>query len=107
MCVCVCVCLIVDVIRHVRVMIIMICGDFNCVLDNDAHIISGEKQAEGTVVKFNTILNKCDLHGTWRLCNPNNRDYTWSKRTPFVARRLDYIFLKIQVKLTKPLIVTV
>ena len=43
-------------------------------------------------MKFNTILNECHLHGTWRLCNPDNRDYTWSKRTSFVARRLDYIF---------------
>ena len=46
-----------DVIRDVRVDDIMICDDFNCVLDNGADIISGKKHAERTVVKFNTILN--------------------------------------------------
>ena len=41
-------------------------------------------------MKFNTILNECGLHDIWRLFNPDHREYTWSKRTPFVARWLDY-----------------
>ena len=65
-----------DVIRDVRVNDTVICGDFNCVLNNDADIISGKKHAECTVVKFNTVLNECDLHDTWRLFNPDHREYT-------------------------------
>lgn len=77
---------LVDVIRAVRVDGIVICGDFNCMLDSDADIISVEKHVERTVVKFNTILNECGLHDTWRLFNHDHREYTWAKRTPFVTR---------------------
>ena len=78
-------------IRDVRVNDIVICGNFNCVLENNCDIISGEKHAESTALKLNTVLHDCDLHNTLRLFNPDCRQYTWSRRTPFVARRLDYI----------------
>ena len=70
---------LVEVIRDVHVNDIndvVICGDFNCVLDNDCDIISGEKLAESTVSKFYTVLHDCDLYDTWRLFNPDCREYT-------------------------------
>ena len=35
---------------------IVLCEDFNCVLNNDSDIISGENDAQGTVTKFNENL---------------------------------------------------
>ena len=47
-------------------------------------------KGQGTITKFN-VLNECNLFDTWRLLNPDIKEYTRSKRNPFVARRLDYI----------------
>ena len=55
---------------------IVLCGDFNCVLNNDSDIISGENHAQGTVTKFNDVLNECNLFDTWRLFNPDIKEYT-------------------------------
>ena len=44
-----------------------------------------------SVKKFNEILTDFDLYDTWRQFNRDSKDFTWSKRTPFAARRLDYI----------------
>jgi exonuclease III len=70
----------------------IICGDFNCVADNVSDIISGEKHVEASVEQFNDALNACDLIDTWRIFHPDSKEFTWSKRNPFVARRIDYIF---------------
>ena len=43
------------------------------------------------VLKFNDLLSDCDLHDTWRLFHPEDKEYTWCKKNPFVARRLDCI----------------
>ena len=40
---------------------LVLCGDFNCVVNNDSDIISGENHARGTVTKFNDVLNECNL----------------------------------------------
>ena len=37
------------------------------------------------------ILNT-DLNDVWRLQHEDQREYTWSRNNPFIARRLDYIF---------------
>ena len=65
---------------------ILVCGDLNCVLKNDLGIISGETHAERV-----ELLSDCDLHDTWRLFQPEGKEYTWCNRNPFVATRLDYI----------------
>ena len=71
---------------------IVLCGDFNCVLNNDSDISSGENDAQGTVTKFNDVLNECNLFDTWRLFNPDIKEYTWSKRNPFAAKRFGLYF---------------
>ena len=53
-----------DVINSLHVDHVVMAGDFNCVLDNDMDIISGEKHADNTVSTFNAVLNECDFHDT-------------------------------------------
>ena len=70
---------------------IIVCGDFNLVSDNKLDIIAGEIHDEVLVKKFYNLREKYSLSDTWRLKNPRNKDFTWSRPTPFTARRLDYI----------------
>ena len=72
---------------------IILCGDFNCVMDNKKDIVAGEIHNEETVESLNNMINTCDLYDTWRLFNENTKEYTWSRKKDFVARRLDYIFV--------------
>ena len=54
-------------------------------------IISGANDVQGTVTKFN-VLNDCNLFDTWRLCNPDIKEYTRSKINPFAAKRFGFYF---------------
>ena len=70
---------------------VLVCGDFNTVLDNKHDIISGEHHSTSDISLFDSLKNEHELHGIWRNFHPNVKDYTWSKSNPFIARRLDYI----------------
>ena len=70
---------------------LILLGDFNCVLDNNFDIISGEQHSKETVQKFNNLVNDLDLIDLWRHNNPSLKEYTWSGKKPLVSRRLDYI----------------
>ena len=74
---------------------IIVCGDFNTVLNNVLDIISGEKHSAKTVQLFNDFVDNCGLFDIWRLFNPNDKDFTWSRKISgiVVARRLDYILV--------------
>ena len=72
---------------------LIVCGDFNCVMNNTADIISGQKHSDSAVRQFVSMVNECDLYDAWRLFNPEEKQYTWSKSRPFIARRIDYIFV--------------
>ena len=63
-------------------------GDFNTVAENDLDIIAGEAHDEELVKKFGTIREIHELGDTWRIQNPGNKDFTWSRPTPFTARVL-------------------
>ena len=41
--------------------------------------------------KFNDFVLKSELNGVWRLFNAEQKEYTWSRKKPFTARRVDYI----------------
>ena len=69
----------------------IILGDFNMVLDNKLDIISGECHNEKIVKYFNNFVNELLLVDIWRLMNGKKREFTWSKKNPFIARRLDYL----------------
>ena len=78
---------------------IILGGDFNCVLDNDKDIVTGQKHKPATVRKFNDLIDRCDLYDTWRLFNSETKEYTWSRRhgQDLVSRRLDYLFVSNDV----------
>ena len=72
---------------------IIICGDFNSVLDNELDIISGEKHSCRKVENFNNFIHSNDVYDAWRLNNTLDREFTWSRiiNGSLIARRLDYI----------------
>ena len=70
----------------------LVLGDFNCALNNELDVISGEFFNENIVNSFNSGVNDSQLFDIWRLSNGRKKDFTWSKHQPFIARRLDYIF---------------
>lgn len=67
-------------------------GDFNNVLDNKLDICAGLPHTEENVLNFNNFIDDMDLTDGWRLSHPDEKQYSWSRKTPFTARRLDYIF---------------
>ena len=69
----------------------LLCGDFNIVLNNDLDIISGKPHDMETVEKFKNWTLSCELVDTWRQLHSQQKDFTWARPSPFVARRLDYI----------------
>ena len=71
---------------------IVLFGDMNIVKSNEMDIVSGNHHSINIVKKFNYITNELQLHDVWRIKNPNKKIYTWCRKRPFTARRLDYIF---------------
>ena len=71
---------------------VVVCGDFNIVLDNTHDIIAGEDHNKEDVKNFNSWVTRNELIDCWRYMNKTKKDFTWSRPTPFTARRLDYIF---------------
>lgn len=68
-------------------------GDFNTVLNNDLDIISGEKHNEKVLSEFKTFISQLSLVDTWREENKSDKAFTWCRKNPSIARRLDYILL--------------
>ena len=71
---------------------LIILGDFNCVLDNELDIISGQPHGADEVNEFNKLVKTLDLTDTWRAFHREEKQYTWNRSNPFIARRLDYCF---------------
>ena len=72
---------------------IAILGDFNVVKNNELDIISGNPHPSDIVEKFNTTINDLLFVDVWREQNKHKKEFTWNSKTPFIARRLDYIFV--------------
>ena len=68
-------------------------GDFNCSLNPDFDIISGQSHDESEIEALNETLNTLELTDVWRTHHPTEKGFTWSRLHPFIARRLDYCFL--------------
>ena len=70
---------------------VMICGDFNLVLDPliDCHNYSNinNPQARNKVLQ---MINDLDLTDSFRQLNNNVRRYSWRKKNPLKQDRLDY-----------------
>ena len=67
-------------------------GDFNMVLNNDLDIIEGQKHNTHIVNKFNAFKSDLLLVDVWRELHGRKKEFTWCRKNPFIARRLDYIF---------------
>ncbi|GFS06388.1 Pol-like protein [Elysia marginata] len=63
-------------------------------MNNKLDIVSGSHHhQENTVTKFNTWVTEFQLTDIWRQQHPEEKNFTWSRRNPLIARRLDNIFL--------------
>lgn len=81
-----------ECVNHCKESQYLVMGDFNCVLDNNKDIISGNHHKQKDVDLFNTFLRETELSDVWRLQHEEEKAFTWYKKNPFIARRLDYIF---------------
>ena len=68
-------------------------GDFNMVKNNELDIISGHPHNVDIVRNFNSFVHEMLLTDIWREKNIFKKQFTWNSNNPFVARRLDYIFV--------------
>ena len=76
-----------------------VAGDFNIAL-KQTDIIAGSPHPEREVATFIKTLANFDIYDIWRINHSESKDYTWSRSTPFTARRIDYRFCD-SVSLTK------
>ena len=71
---------------------VIIAGDSNVVSSNDLDIISGNPHNAKSADSFNATMAKLNVFDCWRLFHSDEKQYTWNRNNPFIARRLDYIF---------------
>ena len=73
---------------------VILCGDFNFVMDQDRDTLNyleeHNKRAKETFKRF--VVRK-QLMDVWRLMNPDKKQFTWTKLTPLKQSRLDMIFV--------------
>lgn len=72
---------------------LIIVGDLNCVINNELDIISGQPHSQKEVGALNKCVNTLGLADVWRAMHSEDKDFTWSRSHPFIARRLDYCFV--------------
>ena len=72
---------------------ILLAGDFNMVMSNDLDIITGKPHNEKEVKQFRETMQNNGLVDIWRVLHEKDKEYTWSRHNPFIARRLDYCFM--------------
>ena len=90
--------------------LVLFCGDFNNLVDNDLDNISGGDHRDIEVIPFNNFINNLDLIDSWRSLHPLEKEYSWirmirgnNQANPNIlasctARRLDYIFVNQLLK---------
>ena len=70
---------------------LVVCGDFNCVLNRSMDILSQAKLGlkSSDTAALHTFLSTINLTDIYRQCHPDVPGYTWSRSNPQVACRLD------------------
>ena len=76
---------------------LIVMGDFNCVKDNNLDIISGNPHNAIEIEQLRETTSSLGVHDVWRVFHAEERDYTWSRHNPFIARRLDYCFASEEI----------
>ena len=72
---------------------LILLGDFNVAINKDLDIITGESHHQSEIDSFKDLVNSLELTDSWRALHLEDKEYTWSRNIPFIARRIDYIFL--------------
>lgn len=72
---------------------LILLGDFNVAIDKDLDIITGESHHPSEIDSFKDLVNSLELTDSWRALHLEDKEYTWSRNMPFIARRIDYIFV--------------
>ena len=72
---------------------LIITGDFNCTLNSDLDIISGQPHEKSESEAFLQMTQRIGLTDMWRLYHPGEKEATWMRLNPYIARRLDYCFV--------------
>ena len=67
-------------------------GDFNCVMDNNKDIITGQPHSMDVIKCLNQLVDDNELIDLWRKDNFTTKEHTWSGCRPLVMRRIDFIF---------------
>ena len=72
---------------------LLLLGDFNVALNPDLDIITGEKHPQSEINSLKNLVSSLELIDSWRNLNHAEKEYTFSTNSPFIARRIDYIFI--------------
>ena len=71
---------------------VILTGDFNCTLNDKLDIVSGRPHNKTEKSEFVELVGSLGVKDVWRCLHPEEKDFTWSKFNPFIARRLDFCF---------------
>ena len=69
---------------------VWVAGDLNIALEQ-ADNIAGLPHHKREIATFKDTLAHKDIFDVWRANNRDIKEYTWSRPTPFTARRIDHI----------------
>ena len=74
-------------------------GDFNFCFDLSSEADGGKPSIKlMSLAKFESIKQKLDLCDVWRIRNPDSRRFTYRSKSPFLQRRLDYLFISDSIQ---------
>ena len=69
-------------------------GDFNFYFNLSLEADVGKPSITlMSLAKFESINQKLDLCDVWRIRNPDSRRFTYRSKSPFLQRRLEYLFI--------------
>ena len=66
--------------------------DFNMIMNDDLDNLAGLPHNVQETEFFRETIQSLDLYDVWCCTHGEEKDFSWSKLSPFTARRLDYIF---------------
>ena len=67
-------------------------GDFNMIMNDDLDNSAGLPHNVQETEFFKETIQSLDLYDVWRCTDGEEKDFSWSKLSPFTTRRLGYIF---------------
>lgn len=71
---------------------LLLLGDFNTVVNNDLDIVSGRPHCKTEINTIKELITSLSLTDVWRVFHDMEKEFTWCRYHPFIARRLDYCF---------------